>query len=258
MSLFTKFSLLLSFFISVSVAADLKPFIVGGSEATEGEFPFIVSLQANGMGHICGGSLIKKNWVLTAGHCTEGGHIKKVYLGLHDQNDKTRSEVRKPKRIIRHPQYNEQTTDFDYALIELDSDSTYTPVEMNREEIQVPTQPAQIMTVAAGWGETSRMFKMLDAADRLQKVEVPLVPAQICGQSYNGMITDRMLCAGFASGGKDSCYGDSGGPLTMKGTDGVTRLIGVVSWGEGCAAPNKYGVYSKVNMVQDWVDQTTL
>jgi trypsin len=256
--MFTKLMLTLSFCLSLSAHAEVRPFIVGGSDAAAGEFPFIVSLQAGGMGHFCGGSLIKKNWVLTAGHCVEGGYVNKIYLGLLDQNDKTHAEVRSPKRIIRHPQYNEQTTDYDFALIELDRDSSYTPIELNTQEISIPTDASapQIMSVVAGWGETSQTFKPMGAADLLQKVEVPLVTKDACEQAYTGMITDRMICAGVAAGGKDSCYGDSGGPLTMTDASGARKLIGVVSWGEGCAQPNKYGVYSKVNSVTAWIDAT--
>lgn len=247
------------FIFAFNASASLRPMIVGGSDATAGEFPFIVSLQAGGMGHFCGGSLIKKNWVLTAAHCTEGGYINKVYLGLLDQNDASGAEIRNPKRIVRHPLYDQQTTDYDFALIELDQDSTYVPIELNSNEILIPTEPAsEMLSLVAGWGEMSQSLQTMNSADLLQKVEVPLVTKDVCDKAYAGMITDRMICAGLPAGGKDSCYGDSGGPLTV--TDpvtGVRRLIGVVSWGEGCAQPGKFGVYSKVNSVLEWIGTTT-
>jgi len=258
MSLFSKLSLSFLFCFSAAVSAGPKPTIVGGTEAAPGEFPFIVSLQASSMGHFCGGSLIKPNWVLTAGHCIEGGHVKKIYLGLHNQKDKTRAELRTPKRVIRHPQYNDSNVDYDFALIELNAPSAQPPVNANIEEIQVPDLPEpQIMGMTAGWGETSASFKPAAAADRLQKVEVPLVPAHVCEGSYSGLLTDRMLCAGFPAGGRDSCYGDSGGPLVTRDAAGAFKLIGVVSWGEGCAEPNKYGVYAKVSAITDWIEETT-
>lgn len=257
--MFMKLVLLITLCIAFNASASLRPRIVGGSDALPGEFPYIVSLQ--NMGHICGGSLIKKNWVLTAAHCVEGGYVDKVYLGLLDQNDTTGAEVRAPKRIIRHPLYDSETVDYDFALIELDTESTYTPIEINTSEIAIPTSSTpgpEIMTTVAGWGETGKYLNPMSSADVLQKVDVPLVASEVCEQSYTDMLTDRMICAGFTAGGKDSCYGDSGGPLTMIDSSGASKLIGVVSWGEGCAQPDKFGVYGKVNSVADWINTASM
>ncbi len=244
-------------FLSLTSAADLRPTIVGGGEAAPGEFPFIVSLHES-MGHICGGSLIKKNWVLTAGHCVSGTRISKVLIGLHDQNKAGNAEVIAPKRIIRHPQYNASTTDYDFALIELSQNSSYTPVEVNNLEIVISDNPGQqIMSTTAGWGETNQVG-VLGAATRLQRVEVPLATTTLCLQGYPNQITDRMICAGYTAGKKDACFGDSGGPLVVKDANtGLNVLVGVVSWGEGCARANKLGVYSKVNSVTQWIETTT-
>ena len=217
--------------------------IVGGVEAVKGEFPFIVSLQGSYGGHFCGGSLIKKNWVLTAAHCIPGG-IETVVIGLHDQGaqDVERLAVEK---VIPHPDYNKKPQDFDFALVQLKGESKFSPVALNRAEI-----PAKAKLVTAGWGATSEGGGV---ADLLQKVTVPYVSAASCAKAYPGKITEQMLCAGFDKGGKDSCQGDSGGPLVL-GSGDKRVLAGVVSWGEGCARPNKYGVYSKVSSVLEWID----
>jgi len=229
--------------------------IVGGAEASHGEFPFIVSLQANYTGHFCGGSLIKKNWVLTAGHCVSG-KIDKVVIGLHDQTSTTNAESIGVKRVIRHPNYDSETTDYDFALLELAQDSRYEPIAVNTAEIDIPASSRPIIATVAGWGATNE--NSYDLPSLLQKVDVPLISMQNCNKNYNGVITDRMLCAGYDRGGKDSCQGDSGGPLIADADNNQRYLIGVVSWGEGCARARKPGVYSKVSAVVSWIDQNAL
>jgi trypsin len=240
------------FMSQVSFAGQLETKVVGGVEASKGEFPFIVSLQ-DWMGHFCGGSLIRPNWVLTAGHCVADG-VGKVVIGLHNRSDSRSTESIKPKRIIRHPKYNESTTDFDYALIELDQNSSYAPIELNTVDIAIPENGPEVMATVAGWGATNEDSQTLPAL--LQKVNVPLIPHDVCNQSYGGGITDRMICAGYTQGGKDACQGDSGGPLVVTGADQKMYLIGVVSWGDGCARPNKPGIYSKVSDAVTWINQT--
>lgn len=240
--------------VSLAQAGDLHSKIVGGVEATAGEFPYIVSLHGSS-GHFCGASLIKKNWVLTAAHCVQGSTIRKVVIGLHDQKNASKAEAIKTKRVIPHPQYDDKNADFDFALIELEADSKHEPVVINTEEIEIPgDSDSQIMATVAGWGATKENSYGLPS--RLQKVNVPLVSKDTCNQNYKNTITDRMLCAGYPGGGKDSCQGDSGGPLVVRTALGQTLLIGVVSWGEGCARANLPGVYAKVNEAITWIEQT--
>ncbi len=239
----------------LSGAANAGQKIVGGEEASIGEFPFIVSLHGKRFGgHFCGGSLIRSNWILTAGHCVTGTTIDKVYINFHKQNDLSKAESFDVKRIIRHPQYNSSALDYDFALVELDGNSAMTPVSLNTTEINIPDREGDLNVTAAGWGVLKESGYQI--SNTLQKVEVPLITTKSCLQAYPNKITDRMICAGLTGGGKDSCQGDSGGPLVLRGADGDT-LVGVVSWGIGCARPNKFGVYSKVNAVIDWIEQNT-
>jgi len=226
--------------------------IVGGVEASHGEFPFIVSLQAKNFGHFCGGSLIKKNWVLTAAHCVSES-IDKVVIGMHNLKDTKNTESIQVKRVIPHPQYNESSTDYDFALLELAQDSKYEPISLNTAEIEIPMTGSPIMATVAGWGVTKENSYSLP--DLLQKVDVPLVSHTVCNKDYRGSITDRMICAGYEQGGKDSCQGDSGGPLVAQADDNQRYIIGVVSWGEGCAQAGLPGVYSKVSFAAAWIAQ---
>jgi trypsin len=240
--------LAISLTTTANAAASFHTYIVGGEEAAKGELPFMVSLQDRS-GHFCGGSLIKKDWVLTAAHCVMGGAPRQVYIGLHDRSDTKNVEVFRPAAVIRHPQYNGGTIDYDYALIRLDGESKQEPIALNSQEISGSTD-----FTTAGWGLTQERGDELPQV--LRKVVVPFVTQEICNRSYPGEITDRMICAGFEEGGKDSCQGDSGGPLVTKRGD-KNYLVGVVSWGEGCARARKYGVYGKVNVVTDWIGQNT-
>jgi trypsin len=231
--------------------------IVGGIPAYKGELPFQVSLQSRAGTHFCGGSLIKRNWVLTAAHCVQSSTPIQVVVGLYDQKNNEDVETFSTLKIVSHPKFNGMSLDFDYALIELSGDSKYRPINLNRVEPGVASENDPFMVWTSGWGTTSESSSMLP--NILQKVEIPLVSTTTCNatQAYNGIITARMLCAGLRMGGKNSCQGDSGGPLFTRQANGDYNLIGVVSWGEGCARPDKYGVFSKVNVVLDWIEKQT-
>ena len=92
--------------------------------------------------------------------------------------------------------------------------------------------------------------------EKLHKVDVPFVSTDDCNASYNGngySITDGMICAGEE--GKDSCQGDSGGPMVAS-VNGTSVLVGVVSWGIGCAQEGYPGVYARVANYVDWIEET--
>ena len=91
---------------------------------------------------------------------------------------------------------------------------------------------------------------------KLQVAKVPIVNKKDCEEAYKKSGADihaSMICAGYPQGGTDSCQGDSGGPMVCKDPSGAYSLHGVTSWGIGCAAKEKYGVYARVNYLRDWV-----
>ena len=106
--------------------------------------------------------------------------------------------------------------------------------------------------VVSGWGTLSYGGQ---APEKLMEVTVPFVTNEVCNSSeaYGGQVQDTEMCAGFKEGGKDSCQGDSGGPLVFQ-RNGEFVQVGVVSWGDGCAAENKYGVYGDVAKLRTWID----
>src|SRR5690606_22278407 len=85
----------------------------------------------------------------------------------------------------------------------------------------------------------------------LRAAEVAMVADATCGlASWYGTAFDApsMVCAGFALGGIDTCQGDSGGPLWRPGLQ-----VGITSWGVGCAAPNKPGIYTRLSTYAPWI-----
>ena len=164
------------------------------------------------------------------------------------------SGVRKPvARIIRHPQYNSNTSAYDFAIIKLRSPVTnFSGGRAGLIPVVAPNQaglwsPGRTATVT-GWGLTSDGG---DASDVLRKVTVPVVSDTACRGAYGReMISSVMVCAG--QGGRDSCEGDSGGPLAVRNGTGWVQ-IGVVSWGYSCGDPGYPGVYSEVAAVRPWI-----
>lgn len=243
------------------------PAIVGGIEAQPGAWPWAAALVAAGeadafKGQFCGGALIDPIWVLSAAHCTFNGDGSltqpaqvNVVIGRHRLSVNTGQRLAVVK-IVRHPGYQHGVNfDNDVALFQLVSPAAATPIKFIDAQMTALDAPNRPVTVI-GWG---RIASSGAASDVLRQVEIPLVDLTTCRLSYgvfDGDITDNMLCAGLQAGGKDSCQGDSGGPLmTFDSGSNSWKQVGVVSWGDGCAAPNYYGVYTKIARYADWVTQ---
>jgi len=241
---------------------NMTPKIVGGVNATR-PYPWQVSLIVAGIpdtsrAHFCGGSVYNARWIITAAHCMDGlSPAQFQVVSGTAVLDKSAKRVAVARRII-HGAYNSNSFDSDIALIELQQ-----PLELgsavksigvlaSSEEAAVLSAGSKL--VVTGWGATKQGG---DTVINLREVTVPFVTNSICNDplSYAGQITANMICAGIAEGGKDSCQGDSGGPLVhLAATD---RLVGIVSWGEGCANPGKYGVYTRIANFKPWVEACT-
>ncbi|XP_039238214.1 transmembrane protease serine 6 isoform X3 [Pipra filicauda] len=233
--------------------------IVGGLNSVEGEWPWQASLQVRGR-HICGGTLIADRWVVSAAHCFQDERLASpsiwtVYLGKYFQNATSHTEVSfKVIRLFLHPYYEEDSHDYDVALLQLDHPVIISPL------IQPICLPAPshffepgLHCWITGWGALKEGGHI---SNILQKVDVQLIQQNICSEAYHYMITPRMLCAGYYKGKKNACQGDSGGPLACKEPSGRWFLAGLVSWGMGCAHPNNYGVYTRITQVLGWIKQT--
>ncbi|XP_051871200.1 enteropeptidase [Pristis pectinata] len=233
--------------------------IVGGNNALEGAWPWIVSLRFVGR-HLCGATLVSSQWLVSAAHCVYGRNLVpsrwEAVLGLHMQLNLTYPQTRiEPiDRILINPHYNKRTKDNDIILLHLKSAVSYS------EYIQpacLPDRkqrfsPGMICSIA-GWGDTTEGGS---SANILQEAEVPLIANQKCQEQLPQFnITQSMICAGYQEGGTDTCQGDSGGPLICK-QDNQWFLAGVTSFGHGCGLPHSPGVYARVTEFIDWIQET--
>ena len=233
--------------------------IVGGHEAEPGAWPWMAALVERSYdslysGHFCGGALIHPGWVVTAAHCMEGetaGNVD-VVLGIHDLKKDTGERIR-VKRIIMHPSYDDVMMYSDIALLELEENASQETIGLVAKDSILDGKDAVVL----GWGSTDGSL-WSSSPDTLQQVSVPIVPNETCKAAYSDEeITDSMVCAGYNEGGKDACQGDSGGPLVVCEGDtwDTCQLAGIVSWGEGCAEPGYYGVYTRVSQFADYIEE---
>ncbi|XP_018601581.1 transmembrane protease serine 6 [Scleropages formosus] len=234
--------------------------VVGGLNSVEGEWPWQASLQFSGR-HLCGGVLISSQWVASAAHCFYDDSLYSpslwtVYLGklLLNRSSPTEEALR-VKEIHLHQYYDDDTHDYDLALLKLER-----PVS-SRTLAQPACLPPRthllepgVQCWVTGWGALKETGF---TSNILQKVDVRLISEDVCNKSYGYRITPRMLCAGFRDGGKDACQGDSGGPLVCQEPSGRWFLAGVVSWGIGCARPYYYGVYTRITKMTSWIKELT-
>ncbi|XP_026170760.1 transmembrane protease serine 9-like [Mastacembelus armatus] len=230
--------------------------IVGGEDASPGSWPWQVSLHKSGR-HACGGSLINREWVMSAAHCFSSTSTNRwqVFLGRQNQEGKNPNEVsRTVDRIILYPSYESNTDNNDIALLRLSSPVQFTdyirPVCLAASGSVFNNGTVSWVT---GWGAIQEGVP-LPPPQTLQEVEVPVVGNRQCNCLLGvGRVTDNMICAGALAGGKDSCQGDSGGPMVSK-QGSIWIQSGIVSFGFGCARPNLPGVYSRVSRYESWIN----
>jgi len=223
---------------SASESDDLSPFIVGGTRASIGSFPWTVFLATTSNSQFCGGTLVKGNKVVTAAHCTKGRTpaSTRVVWGREDKQS-TAGIVANVTKIWIHPSYTTATAGFDVSVLTLDRNitSAYLPLATPSD---TALYAAGTNATILGWGTTSSGGS---ASRYLLKATVPVTSDATCKTAYSQYSNTSMVCAGYPQGGTDTCQGDSGGPLVAGG-----KLIGATSWGRGCAAAGYPGVYARI------------
>lgn len=236
------------------------PRIVGGRAAAPGDWPWMTVLVYAGVtpytrAHFCGGGLIHERMVVTAAHCVSQKSPDAILavVGITDLTGDGGESLR-VERITVHPDYDRYTFESDIALLTLADKATATPLSPFEGADTLESATAVVM----GWGRTDPALYAY--SDILLQASLPVIGNATCNIAFNAFnssyyhdpISANMLCAGPAEGGVDACTGDSGGPLVVY-RDDAWRLAGIVSWGEGCAEPGLYGVYTRVSRFADFI-----
>ncbi|XP_034514093.1 serine protease 42 [Ailuropoda melanoleuca] len=232
--------------------------ILGGKEAEEGKWPWQVSVRINEK-HVCGGSLITQQWVLTAGHCILSRFRYSVKMGDRSVHREITSVVVPVRNIIIHPQLSVVgIIQKDLALLQLLYPVNFT---MTIQPICIPQKTFRVEAGTTcwvtGWGRKEEYGGGLITAV-LHEVDQDIIHHEKCNEliqkamtTKRNIVLEGMLC-GYKEAGKDSCQGDSGGPLVCE-LNATWVQVGIVSWGIGCGRKNYPGVYTEVSFYKDWV-----
>lgn len=224
----------------------MPPRIVGGEPASINEYPWVVYLTDTGGNLFCGGAVGAPDKIVVAAHCVQSrmpGAIR-VVAGRESRTTTEGTEAMVTDLWV-HPRFQGSSTGNDIAVLTLDQQLLQPALPLASGQDGALYQPGTPTTVL-GWGATSEGGA---ASDVLRKAHPPLISDEDCSRDYGNSFDARsMVCAGLPEGGVDSCQGDSGGPLVAG-----DKLVGLVSWGNGCARPGNPGVYTRVATYHDEV-----
>ncbi|TRY80258.1 hypothetical protein TCAL_09442 [Tigriopus californicus] len=261
-----------------SYSLKLKPSfrILNGTCSKYGDHPWIAQIQIRDPSnpefdfkHHCGGTIISKDHILSAAHCFQGHHhsYMRVVIGQNHLDKTEDNELAfDVQDVLLHPDWDSPklgrySNDIAVLKIRRKGGSVGISFSDNVAPACLPSSDTWfepgMECIIAGWGKTEA-GSADEGALCLQTAAVPLINTRECREMYsisNRNIVDGMTCAGYQTGGVDSCKGDSGGPLTCK-VNGRYHLYGVVSWGDGCGQRNKPGVYSRVQHYLQWIHDT--
>ena len=214
----------------------------------------------------CAASFLGDKWVLTAAHCVDSTNANqfKMNVGEYDLSDGAENAI-DIANIYIHPFYENEEFDNDIALVELVSSPVGAPPGIQIADPTVTDQYAveNSLSTVAGWGGRVGYEPgdgpTSDFPDILHQVDLQLMTNEQCIETLsvdNTFVTANMICAAVPEGGKGACQGDSGGPLVVNTGSGIQQ-VGIVSFGIGCAAADRPGVYTRVSQYKEWISALT-
>ncbi|RHZ13155.1 hypothetical protein DYB37_012215 [Aphanomyces astaci] len=236
---------------AVAQITEGPPQVINGIEVPIGKYSYVTSLRLDETyPSNCIASLVAPKILLTAAHCLLTDWAKFAYIGSHYLDGTKDGELIKIVKHTKHPKYNKASRwDYDFAVLELETASSFPPIKLNWDEDQF-SAPGVVAWVR-GFGTTKSGESQSPV---LLEADVPIYSNDACRKTFTGYtinVTASMICAGGES--KDTCNGNSGGPLTVT-RNGIEYLAGVTSWGLTCGIYGFPGGYARISEARDFIE----